>query len=382
MKKVFIGVLAALMLFAFTACEQQGYKIPTGLTVEATRTSYLEGEAIDFSTITGTVEYSDGSTKTVPGSALTANTNKANSAEPVLRLMYGGSSSGVAAAVNLTVYGNDDITALQVTAPTTAKASATSLTADAVATLPDGTTTNVKVTITVSVPSAIGEATLTATKVEVGTEDLTKDAKGLEDWKVTVVTGTDFDAEDISSIVVEQTEGEWVTENVSYKVYAVDGDGNKKELASSEYTWKDGKAPASSYQLKKTAQSDGNYVAIYNTDPTIESTAFNYSAGKSWIVNITVTPKESTSVPSGDISSTVSTYYDFKVQWAGGDTEAGTTWTYTEGTNAVLKNPTVPAYGTGEGQATSYTAQMALKYGKNDEWHNVTVNAMPIVDNG
>ena len=225
MKKVFIGVLAALMLFAFTACEQQGYKIPTGLTVEATRTSYLEGEAIDFSTITGTVEYSDGSTKTVPGSALTANTNKANSAEPVLRLMYGGSSSGVAAAVNLTVYGNDDITALQVTAPTTAKASATSLTADAVATLPDGTTTNVKVTITVSVPSAIGEATLTATKVEVGTEDLTKDAKGLEDWKVTVVTGTDFDAEDISSIVVEQTEGEWVTENVSYKVYAVDGDG-------------------------------------------------------------------------------------------------------------------------------------------------------------
>ena len=48
MKKVFIGVLAALMLFAFVACDNNAsVKVPTGMTLAVSRTAYLEGEDFD-----------------------------------------------------------------------------------------------------------------------------------------------------------------------------------------------------------------------------------------------------------------------------------------------------------------------------------------------
>ena len=70
MKKVFIGVLAALMLFAFTACEQ---KIPTyvelvGVTAENSKDVYYPGEKFDPSTVTVYFHYSDKTTQSFPGS--------------------------------------------------------------------------------------------------------------------------------------------------------------------------------------------------------------------------------------------------------------------------------------------------------------------------
>ena len=72
MKKcILIGALAALMLFAFTACEPQAtYKVPTGLTISTTKTAYLVGETLDVASFTGTVRYSDGSSDKLSGSEL------------------------------------------------------------------------------------------------------------------------------------------------------------------------------------------------------------------------------------------------------------------------------------------------------------------------
>ena len=76
MKKVFIGVLAALMLFAFTACEQQpidvnGY-VPTMATVVANGV-IIEGQEITADLFTGTVTYRNGETANVPVTVDTTN---------------------------------------------------------------------------------------------------------------------------------------------------------------------------------------------------------------------------------------------------------------------------------------------------------------------
>ncbi len=71
-KSIFVVALAALMLIAFTACEQQisTYKVPVGLTLTTTKTEYFTDEALDPSTFSGVVEYSDGSTQTLSGTEL------------------------------------------------------------------------------------------------------------------------------------------------------------------------------------------------------------------------------------------------------------------------------------------------------------------------
>ena len=73
MKKSISAILvAALMLVAFTACNNEvpAYKVPTGLTIQVTRTDYLVGEAVDPSTISGTVDFFDGSSKALSGTEL------------------------------------------------------------------------------------------------------------------------------------------------------------------------------------------------------------------------------------------------------------------------------------------------------------------------
>ena len=109
-KSILIGVLAALMLFAFVACEQQipTYKVPTGLSISTAKTNYIVGETLDTSAFTGTVRYSDGSSDTLAGSELSlsvpaqdgkivANANKVTAT-------YGAGENAVEATA--VVYGN------------------------------------------------------------------------------------------------------------------------------------------------------------------------------------------------------------------------------------------------------------------------------------
>ena len=63
MKKVFIGFLAALMLFAFTACENRGSNLSMIYSVNATAgdTVYLPGETVDPTEFEYEIVYTDGS---------------------------------------------------------------------------------------------------------------------------------------------------------------------------------------------------------------------------------------------------------------------------------------------------------------------------------
>ena len=76
MKKSISAILvAALMLFAFTACEQQPINWPQEITgISAVKTgdiTYLEGEAFDFRGLQIVANYKDGTTAPVEQSALT-----------------------------------------------------------------------------------------------------------------------------------------------------------------------------------------------------------------------------------------------------------------------------------------------------------------------
>lgn len=380
-KSIFVVALAALMLIAFTACEQPVYKVPTGLSVTSTRTAYLAGESIDMSTITGTLEYSDGSTRSVSGSELSVLSAGSGKFE------FG--YSNLKATLELTEYAVTDITSLAISGlPTTVVKDSTTVDVKGVATLPNGETSNVDVELTIKGVDTVGASVEPTISVyNIGKDTVSREkVTGIDDWKVTVVTGEDFDATKITSIKVEQTNPnadgkQWVLDTVSYKVIATDANGTTKELTSGEYTWKDGKAPASSYQLKKTAATE-KYVAILNSNPSITSSEFSYSAGTPWIREITVVKiadAAPSSIPSGPVTD-VNAYYDFTAEWAGGKEQAGDEWTYTAGTNGVLFNPTVPTYGTDAGEATTYVASFSLKYGKDNAWHAKTAPSYNITE--
>ena len=117
MKKSISAILvAALMLFAFTACEQQmpTYKVPTGLTISTTKTAYLVGETLDASAFSGVVRYSDGSSDTLSGADLSLSFSAENkdgkiaaNANKVTATYGAANASGKANSVSAstTVYG-------------------------------------------------------------------------------------------------------------------------------------------------------------------------------------------------------------------------------------------------------------------------------------
>ena len=92
MKKYFIGVLAALMLFAFTACEPQGIEYPTESSGFGVRTvgdtTYLEGEDFDFRGLEVVQIYKDGSTKPVAAEDLTVSNGENLSSSSKVTINY------------------------------------------------------------------------------------------------------------------------------------------------------------------------------------------------------------------------------------------------------------------------------------------------------
>ena len=108
MKKVFIGVLAALMLVAFTACEQEpidmnGY-VPSALSIQYNGTGALVGDKLDPADFSGVVTYKNGKTAPYTGtysfadSTTEAYENGLNVVSASIVSEVGASSANVAAA--------------------------------------------------------------------------------------------------------------------------------------------------------------------------------------------------------------------------------------------------------------------------------------------
>ena len=397
MKKFITIALAVAVLFSFAAC-QQAYKVPTGLSVSTTRTGYLVGEQIDLSTVTGTLEYSDGSTRTISGAELSAPQGlDVDSTTTEISFVYGG-NGGVGATLLINVYNYSDIEKISVTelpSTTSEVNKGTMFRIPASATLPDGSVASVEVFIGADTSGKKVGDVVKATPASVGIGDFSKptwitgvELEGFDNWEITIVSTTEFDASTVASLSIEQVNStrsdgkNLVGDTVTYKVYAVDGNGNKEELTSADYTWLNGKAPASSYVLTGTANaSSETYTAIYNENPKItNATGFKYEtvAADDWITSFAITPKANTSINGGTTlqPTSIATYYDVTATYAAKGAQ-----TYTlSADNAVIMNPAVPVYGTEAGQATSYTLQIRVKYA--DDWTTVVVNSMPIANNG
>ena len=96
MKKVLIGVLAALMLFAFTACEPTVPQIPhdvtvLGATIKSGSLYYYEGDDFDSTRYTVEVIWSDTTTKEISGAGVLSTEGAVNGATNVT-LQFAGES--------------------------------------------------------------------------------------------------------------------------------------------------------------------------------------------------------------------------------------------------------------------------------------------------
>lgn len=269
MKKVFIGVLAALMLFAFVACDSQtGYKLPTGMTATVSKTEYLVGEKIDPNTITATVEFIDGSTQNFSGSQLGVVAAAMTEGEKTITLSYGAGEDTVTYDVTLNGY---PVSAVQLggSFPTTAAS--------------DGKIDMSGITATVCYKNAWTTRSLNAGEYEItasatgsaGTEDATAAITAIS------VFGTSLKLSDSDAVSVVGVPANWTVDiaaadptapeefdpedfDYDYEVVYVGPDGEEySSISSSDYTYV---GDNWTWEVYAVSENGGRRVAVLNED--------------------------------------------------------------------------------------------------------------------
>ena len=369
MKKFITIALAVAVLFSFAAC-QQAYKVPTGLSVSTTRTGYLVGEQIDLSTVTGTLEYSDGSTRTISGAELSAPQGlDVDSTTTEISFVYGG-NGGVGATLLINVYNYSDIEKISVTElpSTTSEVNAgTMFRIPASATLPDGSVASVEVFIGADTSGKKVGDVVKATPASVGIGDFTRptwitgvELEGFDNWNITIVAADNvFDSTTVQpDLVIEYNDNEtiYVDETITYKVYAVDANGNRDELTKdTDYKVMDGATLPASFAAAQTAGTE-TYRIYYVADPTVTGT-IQAPAGVAYVESVTFKAKADVELPAsgGTLSvAQLTTYYDIEVKAHGTATFTPSdenmvitngVWKENKGTGTTVFTPTAMIYG-------------------------------------
>ena len=388
-KSILIGVLAALMLFAFTACDNQvGYKLPVGMTAETSKTEYLVGEKVDPSTIVATVNFSDGTSQTFDGSKLGVSADTMTANAKTINLTYGVGENIATASVTVTGYAVEAIELANL--PTEATAAGLIDTSNVTATVEynNGKTRalaagEVIVLANASSGTAGKEATATITGIYVFGTPLTisgesaVDVTGDENWTVTLaesdpVTPGTFDPEkfeyeyelvytDASGKEYDAIpEGAYVDETYTWEIYAVDTDGNRRVAVNGEdYFFVDSTAPAKSITLSvKPAESEATEYAKASfktrtaTGIASAPTTIEYPFGVDYIYEF-----EKVVVKTGGISTGTASdaNYDFYAIMASDKSKAVVT---TTGFTAEILDPTVTD--------KDYAPRFLVSYGKQD----------------
>ena len=254
MKKSISAILvAALMLFAFTACEQQMPTItgdPVGMTATVSKTNYLVGQEVDLSTVSATVDFSGNVSKTFAGTELTFFGDKEITAgENTLSFAYGkvatsGSNpTGDYVGASVTVYG---YTARSVTLnnmPTEAvKGTDGTITLDTsavTATVVDekGNTYEVAaddVDVGAAVAAKVGSQDVTISSVSVYGENVLASTE-TTGFKVTVSEGTTPE-KTFTGYTLDVTSKAWITDTYAWTLYENYSDGSKVPAAT-DSTW-------------------------------------------------------------------------------------------------------------------------------------------------
>ena len=417
-KSILIGVLAALMLFAFTACENSAstYKIPVGITAEASNTEYLVGEYTDPSTITATVRFSDGSTQAFTGTQLGIPAQKTTSTEPVVTVpvAYGASYSvsgdkieatgGVGTYVNLYVYSVDSATIsnLPATAAYDGKVDTTGVAVTV--TYNHGKTRTLtadEFTFTASTSSTAGtqNATVTTKELKVfGT--VVNTLTGLDDWKVNVDKSAtaEYNAEkysytelvitgpDKEEIVIKSTDDNktatnlagYIGDEFTFAFNLVSEDdgkiGKKAAVLNTDYFFVDGVAPTGNkVELTAKGESEETEAATYEIKFAKDvSKAFTVNAG--WgedyaTGKITITPSTvEASKPDTTVGAeTQLSNYVFEIELASGEKETVTTGS-SEYCEIELLDPIV--------SGTKYNPRFEISYGTVNEDEEYTTTKL------
>ena len=354
-KSILTIVLAAMMLLAFTACNDQvTYKVPVGMTAEASKTEYLVGETFDPSTVTITVDYSDGSSRTMSGTDVGMASGKFDAAGYVsIPVEYGTTTSA----------GTSKLTAsVSVIAYSVEKATVSSLPATGTFSGNEVTIDDSAVSVAVSYNNGQGTRTLAAGEFEVKA-DITTPAAGKQDanvslevfgksvtavtpdtWEITLTKETKapgtYDPEKADGMIVRlsyvDADGETQTANgtsssaasltgtfyvndvINWEVYLIDEDDNVQAAVEGTDYWFQGAEPASkAIELGEdnlTAAKD--YTVVLSDNTTVK---FTIPQAKDYVTRIgKITPKADFTSVSSSVSKA---NYDFEVEFASGKKE-------------------------------------------------------------
>ncbi len=388
MKKVFIGVLAALMLFAFTACDNQmGYKTPVGISAVASQTEYLEGETFDPSTVSIVVDYSDGSSRTMTGAEAGLATAVIEEGANTYTVSYGVQTQYTSAPETMiTVMGYKADSAVISNLPTTGTLNADGeVDVDFSATTVTVSYNNGKTRtleageykITPSIKASAGKQTATAalTVFEQPVSSTTTPAT----WEVTVsaapveegefgtaksitIKYTDAKGNNITSSIADGTF--YVDDVINWEVYLVDEDGNTKVATeNTDYWFANGKKPASKSVTLGATEVKAEKATTYSIVPLVgDAETLTIPVAKDYVYAITaINPKTDSSAPSTGTAN--ASNYLFTVRMGSDKTKDATpvdgSNLATAGFTATILDPDIPVEG-----VEGYAPRFALTWGK------------------
>ena len=421
-KSVIFVCLAAMLAIGITACsEPMAYKQAIGVTASTTKTTYIQGEYFDPSTVTAVVEFTDGSTMNVDGSKLDWEiTNGSTKLENGLfkqengdnytadvTISYGGvvgnSFKVVATKVKDIELGNLPATATWNEGNTAAEVDTDAITATvtlrngAIRTLESGEfVITPEVDIKTGSPAAgseIKDRTVTVKSFDVFgityTTSATVTVSGIKDWTVDVAAATDaFDPDEEYNLYFEyKYEGTngytypetpttyYLGDSVTWTPYLQNVSsgspvGEKHYINASDLIFPnmEGKEPAQKITL--AADSDTKFSCtgvIYRGDIDVTANLV-IPKGTTYVEDVEVTydGTETITLKDADDTATIKPLdFKFKVYEYGAD-EPKTSF---ETKNVTILNPTITADDTG-----SYTIELLLFYGRDNKAHEVSIS--------
>ena len=373
-KSISVILVAALMLFAFTACEQQVpnflTKTPSVVVIEQVGDVFATSEATpsDFNVV---VTFEDGTETTYPGlnlvditgSKVTAKVGSVTGEGYVALSKVTGVESLTPDEELEIVQGSDTVA----TVPTTVIVNYTNHNGESktyekqYSTLEykisdstfakDSAKVGDKVEVKVSVSPATGISKEFKFEATVVAKTSTTYVDSLFDHLEVVYTYKD------SKGAAYTGSTHWVGDKVSVAINAVDSNGNKDTslVAGADYYWKDDKKPANLTDIAISLTSKATYTVIDakgRDEVTVEIVN-----GTDYVTDVAVAPKANEKFTIGQQASL--DQFDFTVTLASNDAEAAKSWNYNSSNIVAFVNPTVAKDSSG-----NYTPQFLVKYGK------------------
>ena len=373
-KSISVILVAALMLFAFTACEQQVpnflTKTPSVVVIEQVGDVFATSEATpsDFNVV---VTFEDGTETTYPGlnlvditdSKVTAKVGSVTGEGYVALSKVTGVESLTPDEELEIVQGSDTVA----TVPTTVIVNYTNHNGESKTYEKQYSTLEYKISDSTFAKDSAKVGDKVEVKVSVSpATGISKEFK----FEATVVAKTSttyvdslFDHLEVVYTYEDSTGAaytgstHWVGDKVSVAINAVDSNGNKDTTleAGTDYYWKDDKKPAKLTDIEISLTSKATYTVIDAKGR--DEVVVEIVNGTDYVTDVAVAPKANEKFTIGKQATL--DQFDFTVTLASNDAEAAKSWNYNSSNIVAFVNPTVAKDSSG-----NYTPQFLVKFGK------------------